>query len=254
MDWQDHMGIIFFLFLFLSTQLPFDEALASDLVVAIDVGHTSAVYGARSARGRGEYQFNLDVGAQVKKALARHGYERAFMIVNPKRLADRSRIAREKNADVLISFHHDSAQSHFLEEWTYNGKKERFCDRFRGFSLLVSTRNAKFRDSLRLATVIGRNLKRQGFAPTLHHAEDVPGEKHFLFNPELGIYRYDNLMVLRTANMPAVLVEVGVIINRDEERILLREETREKVARAIVNSVMEYQLIMGDRTRMLKRG
>ncbi|MBF0110049.1 MAG: N-acetylmuramoyl-L-alanine amidase [Magnetococcales bacterium] len=213
----------------------------SGLGVAIDIGHTSSAVGARSARGRGEFYFNRAVGLHVLMELQRQGFERSFAIINPKSLYARTRMAHEKKADLLLSFHHDSAQSQFLEEWIHEGKKQRFSDRFRGFSLLISTKNPRFRESLRLATMIGRHLKREGFEPTLHHAADIPGERHALFNARLGIYCYDDLVVLRTASMPAVLVEVGVIINRQEEVILSREETRNKVARAIVLSLREYQ-------------
>jgi N-acetylmuramoyl-L-alanine amidase len=43
----------------------------------------------------------------------------------------------------------------------------------------------------------------------LHHAEPVAGESRELIDRALGIYRYDELAVLRTATMPAVLFEAG---------------------------------------------
>jgi hypothetical protein len=50
-----------------------------------------------------------------------------------------------------------------------------------------------------------------------HHAEPIKGENRELVNPELGIYRFDDLIVLKSAAMPAALLECGVIVNRSEE-------------------------------------
>jgi N-acetylmuramoyl-L-alanine amidase len=46
------------------------------------------------------------------------------------------------------------------------------------------------------------------------------------------VHYYDNLIVLKTARTPAVLLEAGVIVNRDEETNMLSAETRRKIAAA----------------------
>ena len=43
-----------------------------------------------------------------------------------------------------------------------------------------------------------------------------------LLNKETGVYRYDELIVLRKTRMAAVLLEAGSIINRDEELKMVR--------------------------------
>ncbi|MBF0422924.1 MAG: N-acetylmuramoyl-L-alanine amidase [Magnetococcales bacterium] len=211
-----------------------------DRIIAIDIGHTSRVQGARSARGRGEFQFNLEVGTLLLQELVQRGYIHSFTIVNPGSLKARTAMAQKRNADLFISIHHDSVQSYFLDEWFFNNEKRKYCDLFQGYSLLVSTRNVKFHRSLYLATEIGVGLRRHGLAPTLHHALEVPGERHHLFQPDLGIYRYDNLVVLRTAPMPAVLVEVGVIVHREEEWRLRQRARQREVVKAIAEAVDDY--------------
>jgi N-acetylmuramoyl-L-alanine amidase len=39
-----------------------------------------------------------------------------------------------------------------------------------------------------------------------------------------GVYRYDQLIVLRTTQMPAVLLEAGSIVNRKEELELAKPD------------------------------
>ncbi len=41
--------------------------------------------------------------------------------------------------------------------------------------------------------------------------------RHELIDEEAGVYRYDHLIVLHSAHMPAVLLEAGSIVNRQEE-------------------------------------
>ncbi|MBF0435881.1 MAG: N-acetylmuramoyl-L-alanine amidase [Magnetococcales bacterium] len=239
--------LVLWMLLFWPHQGHSSEINLKDTIIAVDIGHTSQHVGAMSAHGRGEFQFNLEVGQQVNKELVRRGFAHTVPIINPKNLLSRTQIAKKNKADLFLSIHHDSVQSYYLNEWTYHGQKLHYCDLFQGFSLLVSTRNSEFHKSLLLATLLGQKLKQLGFVPTQHHALDVPGERHAMFHANLGIYRYDNLVVLRTADMPAVLVEVGVIVNRQEEIRLRQEETQSKVARSLADAIQEYTGIIASR-------
>ena len=118
---------------------------------------------------------------------------------------------------VLLSIHHDSAQLRYFSKWTYNGKQLRYSDKFKGHSLFVSSRSTQYAHDRVLGTAIGTALRTAGFIPTLHHAEKIKGENRPLLNPRLGLYRYDGLAVLKRTEAPSVLIEAGIIINRDEE-------------------------------------
>ena len=87
------------------------------------------------------------------------------------------------------------------------------------------------------AKALGVAMRRQGLMPTLHHAEPIKGENRELVNPDLGIYRFDDLIVLKSAPMPAALLECGVIVNRAEEAELLTEERQQKAVAAIHQAV-----------------
>ena len=56
-----------------------------------------------------------------------------------------------------------------------------------------------------------------GEKPSLYHAEPIAGENRPLLAPPPGRASLDGLAVLKTATMPAVLVEAGVIVNPDDE-------------------------------------
>jgi hypothetical protein len=53
--------------------------------------------------------------------------------------------------------------------------------------------------------------------------------QHKLVDADLGIYRYDQLIVLQEAKMPSVFLEAGSIINRDEELQMNSPERRDLI-------------------------
>jgi N-acetylmuramoyl-L-alanine amidase len=57
-----------------------------------------------------------------------------------------------------------------------------------------------------------------------------------LVDPEAGVYRFDQLRVLRETRIPAVLLEAGSIINRDEELQLQSAEHRALISAAVVDA------------------
>jgi N-acetylmuramoyl-L-alanine amidase len=70
----------------------------------------------------------------------------------------------------------------------------------------------------------------------LHHAEQ---EKRPLLDKEKGVYAFDDLVVLKVAKMPAVLLECGVIVNRTEEEKLNDPVYRKRLIGAIDRAIQE---------------
>jgi len=61
-----------------------------------------------------------------------------------------------------------------------------------------------------------------------------------LVDAEAGVYRYDQLIVLRKTRMPAVLLEAGSIVNREEELLLDSPERQALIARAVTDAVEAF--------------
>lgn len=213
------------------------------LSILVDAGHGPRRSGAESARGVPEYAFNTRLAARVVAALRSAGFTRAALL-DPagQDLAPAQRAARAnaRGARLLLSIHHDSVQPQYLATWTVNGKTRRYCDRFAGYSLFYSGKNAFAPASLALARDIGRALTQAGFPFTRHHTEAIPGENRPMVDETVGVSRYDGLAVLAVADMPAVLVEAGVIVNREEEEALSRPERIERMAKAIAQGVAAF--------------
>ena len=214
-------------------------------LIAIDVGHSKLKSGAISARGKPEFEFNLELARVIHQSLSSHNAQSFLIGDNGKviDLQDRTSAASAGGATFFLSVHHDSAQPQYLDYWEWQGIKRRFSDRFSGFSLFVSRKNPQGEVSLQCARMIGAALKQVGLTPSAHHAEPISGENREWADQNAGVYYFDDLVVLKTAKTPAVLIEAGVIINRDEELNVQQLSMRSTIASAITQGLADCKAI-----------
>lgn len=206
---------------------------AVGLTIALDVGHYLAHPGATSARGVPEFVFNQALAEVVQGALTRQGFGVRMIGAQGDMHDLRARTRAALGTDFFLSLHHDSVQPQYLEDWIHAGLPRRFSDRFAGFSLFVSRANPQLALSLACASQLGAALRHAGFVPTPHHAEPIPGENRPFADQTNGVHYFDNLVVLKTATQPALLLEAGVIVHRAEELALQQPARREAMATAI---------------------
>jgi N-acetylmuramoyl-L-alanine amidase len=149
--------------------------------------------------------------------------------------------ARALHADLFISIHHDSVRDKFLKRWTFDGQENRYFDESSGFSLHVSTKNIKYNKSLGLARSIADQLIANGLHfSTAHEPKNPFGARAPYIDPSRGIYRRDALHVLTWAKMPAVLLEGGTIINREEELDVSTPAYRSKVGASVAMAIRKF--------------
>ena len=158
-----------------------------------------------------------------------------------KGLFERVRNANAMQADLFLSVHHDSVPEQFLENWEFDGKPNRFSDRFSGHSMFVSFDNPQIKASLLFGKFLGNQLKDRGLKYTPHYTEAIMGSRRRdLVDRDAGVYRYDKLIVLRETTVPAVLLEAGNIVNRDDELVLASSERRDLIASAVTDAVAQF--------------
>ncbi len=221
-----------------------DDASFEKPVVIIDPGHTNKMPGAVSITGKYEVTYNDNLVSMISKALTGAGFD-PVLTRNPNQeitLEDRASIANSHHALAMLSIHHDSAQGVYLESIEQNGKKTYQTRKpISGYSIFVSKKNQEFERSFIFAILLGEELIKLGRKPTLHHAEPIPGEGRPLLDAELGIYQYDDLVVLKQTKIPAVLLEIGVIVDRFDEAYVTRCDHQESIVNAIVISLREFK-------------
>ena len=204
-----------------------EACLPSKFLVAIDVGHTVAVPGAISARGTPEYVFNLRLGQAIKEALVEAGFDKTALMITssppPLGLLERAVRANKMRADLFIAIHHDSVPDNLLQTWTYEGRALHYNDSYPGYAIFVSDDNPQRAASLVFGHLLGEALQARGLGYTPHYILPLMGHRRReLLDADAGVYRYDQLIVLKDTRMPAVLLEAGSIINRNEELALAR--------------------------------
>lgn len=225
--------------------VPLAQCDAAKFRVIVDVGHTPEIPGAISARGATEYDFNLRLARVIERKLNDAGFTRTSLLLATgpaiPSLVRRIAQANTMSADLLISVHHDSVPDVFKTKWDYNGKQLDYSDRFKGHSIFVSTENADFQASLSFGKLLGARLKARGLQYTPHYTEAFMGlRRRQMLDAETGVYRYDQLLILRTTHMPAVLLEAGSIIHRDEELLMASEDHQWQIAGAVTEAVDRF--------------
>ncbi|GJE57263.1 MULTISPECIES: N-acetylmuramoyl-L-alanine amidase family protein [Methylobacterium] len=211
--------------------------------IVLDVGHSPESPGATSARGVDEYRFNLSLAGVIETHLVRQGYAETTRMLSDGGRAGLGMRAAKANAlapSLFLSVHHDSVQKAYLKTWMVEGTERKFSDRFKGWSLFVSQANGRFRESAAFAQMLADRLLAAGLPFTRHHAEKLRGESRPFLDAERGIYRFDELAVLKATEAPAVLMEAGLIINRDEELLLSAPERQDRIAAAITAAVDDF--------------
>jgi len=223
---------------------------AKRLRIMLDVGHMprndSAPIkgqGMVSAHGQDEYELNRKAALALASAL-RDSLGAEVIVHNEdgteRALRTRTRAARLADVDLFLAIHHDAVQVSQTSTWTWQGVERLYCDSIGGFSLFVHDSSVNFPQALGLARTIGRSLRDGGRTPNLSHARSTPNSAgRELLDSLGGVYRAD-FAVLLSARMPAILVECGMALNRQEELVLDSDAGRAEFARLVASGVKRW--------------
>jgi N-acetylmuramoyl-L-alanine amidase len=211
------------------------------LVVAIDAGHGGQDPGARGGNGSREKDVTLAVARELARQVNATPGLKAFLtrdtdVFIP--LAQRYQKARAAKADLFVSIHADafnnpaaSGSSVFVlsqrgassqaARWLANQENAADLDNTLASVLLDLSQSATMKASEDIAGHVLSGLKRLG---KTHKAQ----------------VERANFVVLRSPDVPSMLVETAFITNPEEERKLNDPRHRTDLARAILDGVNAY--------------
>jgi N-acetylmuramoyl-L-alanine amidase len=219
------------------------------LVVAIDPGHGGQDPGAIGKNGRREKDVTLAVGRELARQVNATPGLKAYLtrdkdVFIP--LNRRAQLARAAKADIFVSIHADAAENRSASGASV------YVLSLRGAS---SQRARWLADKENAADLIGGRMPQSGntLASVLldltqsgHMKASEDAARHVLDSlGDVGNTRrveHANFAVLRTSDMPAMLVETAYISNPTEERLLTDPSYQRKLAGAILRGVDTYFL------------
>ncbi len=221
-----------------------------DLVIAIDPGHGGEDPGAIGYHGTREKEVVLQIARRLQRMVEAEPGMRPLMTRDGDyyvSLRERSALARENQADLFISLHADAFKhpaahgssvyvlsqrgaSDEAARWLAN--RENAADRVGGVDL-------RDKDD-QLASVLLDLSQTATLDASFQLGEKVIGQLKTLGRVHRGQVQQAPFAVLKSPDLPSILVEVAFISNPDEERRLNDTSHQQAVARSLMNGIREY--------------
>lgn len=220
------------------------------LVIAIDAGHGGQDSGALGPNGNKEKDVTLAIARELARQVNATPGLKAYLTRDSDfyiPLNNRAKLARAAKADIFVSIHADAAENrsakgssvYVLSLKGASSQRARWlADKENASDMIGGVRLEKTSNTL--ASVL-LDLTQSGHMKASEDAANhvLDGLKRVGNNHKPGIERA-NFAVLRTSDMPAMLVETAFISNPDEERRLVDPSYQRTLARAVLDGVDTY--------------
>jgi N-acetylmuramoyl-L-alanine amidase len=220
------------------------------LVIAIDPGHGGQDPGAIGLVGNREKDVTLAIARELARQINATPGMKAYLtrdtdVFIP--LNKRARLARAAKADMFVSIHADAAENrnakgssvYVLSLKGASSQRARWlADKENASDLIGGVRLEQASSTL---TSVLLDLTQSGHMRASEDAANhvLDGLKRVGNNHKPHIERA-NFAVLRTSDMPAMLVETAFISNPEEERRLTDPAHQRALARAVLDGVNTY--------------
>lgn len=220
------------------------------VIVAIDAGHGGEDPGARGASGTWEKTITLAVARELKRQIDAEPGMEAVLIRDGDyfiALQQRYQKAREARADLFISVHADafhkptaSGSSVFvLSTRGASNEAARWLAASENKSDLVGGVSLDDKDNTLAAVLLdlSQSATMQASDDVANHVLDAMKRLGKTHKPQV---ERANFVVLRSPDVPSMLVETAFISNPGEEKKLNDPAHRTRLAAAIVEGVRDY--------------
>ncbi len=217
-------------------------------IIVLDPGHGGKDPGAIGYSGVYEKNITLAMAKELKVILEKEGYKvhltRSTDIFIP--LRDRVKIARKYNADLFMSIHAESAVNRSakgLSVYTLSetasdkeaaalAERENKADVVAGLNLLEHSKE--------VSDILINLAQRETMNRSSEFASFMVQEMRKSVKLRDNTHRFAGFAVLKAPDVPSVLLEMGYLSNRTEERLLKQKDYRRKLAVSTSKAVEKY--------------
>ena len=222
-----------------------------DIVVAIDAGHGGEDPGASGPAGTHEKDVTLAIARALAAKLNEHAGIRAVLTRDTDRLIDlRERFERARlnaHADLFVSIHADSVRDRSIAgasvyTLSYHGASseaaKQLADRENATVLKGGVSLADVDPALR--PILLDVVQSANMGASVEAADEVLSALDGVGAVRKRIVQHAGFMVLKSPDVPSMLVETAYISNPAEERKLRSGAYQERLAQAIESGVIAY--------------
>ncbi len=226
------------------------QGRARDVIIAIDAGHGGDDPGASGRHGTREKDVVLAIARRLERLIRAERGMRPVMIRTGDyyvSLRKRMQKAREKKADLFISIHADAfrdGRARGASVWVLSQKGAtseagRWLAESENSADLIGGVSLDDKDNL-LASVLLDLSQNATIAASLDVGELMLGELKRITKVHKPRVEQAGFVVLKSPDIPSILVETGFISNSREERNLRDPNYQQKLARAMLRGVRSY--------------
>jgi len=254
-----------------SAKLPQQQPRARDFVVAVDAGHGGKDPGAKGRRGTLEKQVVLAISKRLKRAIDSVPGLHAVLIRSGDRYVDlrgRMRRARKYGADMFVSVHADAfrkasasgASVFVLSRKGATSESARWLAKQENAPFLAGGVVLVDKDDDLRETILDMSQSAShetGFGV----ASEVLTRLGKVTKLHSGRVERAGFLVLKSPDIPSILVETGFLSNPAEERKLRDPKHQARIARAIRDGVLAWfsnhpppGTLLAERKHTIRRG
>ncbi|MFJ4056304.1 MULTISPECIES: N-acetylmuramoyl-L-alanine amidase [unclassified Pseudomonas] len=224
-----------------------------DIVIAIDAGHGGEDPGASGSRGQHEKDIVLQIAKELQRQInTEKGYRAELTRTGDYfiPLRKRTEIARKKGADLFISIHADAAPSRAafgasvfaLSDRGATSETARWlADTENRSDLIGGAGNVSLDDKDRMLAGVLLDLSMTAtLSSSLNVGQKVLGNMGRITSLHKRRVEQAGFMVLKSPDIPSILVETGFISNNNEAAKLATRSHQQALARSIHTGVRQY--------------